>query len=225
MVIKRSAAVLLVLGAVSAHANLITNGSFENTGATFVGDANKVDILVNSTAIPGWTTNSKPTAWIENGNPYDIPASDGNFFLDLTGYADTKAGGYGGVMQSFATTAGTAYVVTFDLGYGGNSTFFSGPAIVTVSAAGATQVFTSDSGDPRPAQWNHETFDFTASAATTTLSIVGASGIDYIGVDNVDVELGASRSAVPEPGTCALLFTAMGFLGTIARLRRSSCKR
>src|SRR5579871_4653800 len=91
----------------------ITNGSFENTGGTFVGDVNKVDLLASgSTAIPGWTTiNGVPTAWLQNGNPYGISASNGSFFLDLTGYADS--GTYGGVMQTFATTAGTSYVVTF----------------------------------------------------------------------------------------------------------------
>src|ERR1700684_2949506 len=92
---------VFALAAIEAHADLITNGSFENTGATFVGDANKVDLLASgSTAIPGWTTfNGVPTAWLQNGNPYGISASNGSYFLDLTGYADS--GTYGGVMQTF----------------------------------------------------------------------------------------------------------------------------
>jgi hypothetical protein len=70
-----------VLWAGHAQANLLTNGSFENTGSTFVGDSNLVDQLSSgSMAIPGWTTtNGVPTAWIENGNPYGISASNGSF--------------------------------------------------------------------------------------------------------------------------------------------------
>ena len=55
---------------VKTHANLLTNGSFENTNNTFVGDANKTDEpLSGSAAIPGWTTSNAQLAWIENGNP------------------------------------------------------------------------------------------------------------------------------------------------------------
>ena len=65
-----------------AQASLITNGSFENTNNTFVGDANKVDELPSgSSAIPGWTTgNGVPTAWIQNGDPYGISASRRKLF-------------------------------------------------------------------------------------------------------------------------------------------------
>jgi hypothetical protein len=44
-----------------AQANMITNGSFENTGGTFVDDGNKTMSLPSgSAAIPGWTT----TNWV-----------------------------------------------------------------------------------------------------------------------------------------------------------------
>jgi hypothetical protein len=70
------------LWASHAQANLLTNGSFENTGGTFVGDGNLVDELGSgATVIPGWTTtNGVPTAWIKNGNPYGISASKGVSF-------------------------------------------------------------------------------------------------------------------------------------------------
>jgi hypothetical protein len=195
------------LWAVNAQANLLTNGSFENTGGTFVGDVNSVDeLLSGSSAIPGWTTtNGTQTAWIENGNPYGISASNGSFFLDLTGYSDS--GTYGGVTQTFATSPGTSYVLTFDLGYGGNSIAFSGPVSVHVTAGGSTGTFTSGSGSPNPAVWNTETFDFTASSSMTQLTIIGFSttGGDYIGLDNADVELGTASGTIPEPSTLYLL--------------------
>jgi Protein of unknown function (DUF642) len=212
--------IIFAFAAVDAHANQITNGSFENTTGTFVGDVNHTDELSSgSSAIPGWTTiNGVPTAWIQNGNPWNISAANGSFFLDLTGYSDSVT--YGGVAQSFATTPGTNYVVTFDLGYGGNSGVFGGPVSVTATAGGFSGTFTSGSGTPNPAVWDLETFDFMATSSTTELSFIGLStaGGDYIGLDNVDVEVGTA-SPVPELSTYGLLLTGIGFLGCVVRRR------
>jgi len=184
-----------------AQANLLVDGSFENTENTFVGDGNSVDELTSgSSVIPGWTTtNDTDTAWIKDGNPYGISAADGQFFLDFTGYSDS--GTYGGVTQTFATTVGANYAVTFDLGYGGDSSEFGGPVSVLVAAGGTSKSFTSGSGSPNPAVWDSETFDFTATSTMTQLTFTGLSttGGDYIGLDDVAVE-GQTVGAVPEPG-------------------------
>lgn len=204
-----------------AHADVITNGSFENTQGTFVGDVNHVDELSSgSTVIPGWTTlNGTDTAWIQNGNPYAIPAADGNFFLDLTGYTDT--GKFGGVSQTFATTAGTTYLVTFDLGYGGSYSVLRGPTSLTASAGTFSNTFTSGSGAPNPAVWDLESFQFTATSSSSTLSFIGAStaGEDYIGLDNVHVDP-LSASTVPEPSSLALVLSGVGVVGRLVRRAR-----
>jgi hypothetical protein len=209
-----------------AQANLLTNGSFENTNSTFVGDGNSVQVLLSgSTVIPGWTmTNGVPTAWLKNGNPYAISASNGQFFLDLTSYANS--GTYGGVTQTFATTAGVAYALTFDLGYGGNSSGFGGPVSVGVTAAGSSGTFTSGSGSPNPAVWNTKTFNFTATSSTTQLTITGLStaGGFYIGLDNADVEV-ATVGAVPEPSTIYLLGTVLVALAFLRNRLPSSSVR
>jgi hypothetical protein len=69
--------------------------------------------------------------------------------------------------------------------------------------------------------WNLETFGFTATSATTTLSLIGktTAGGDYIGLDNVDVEVGTAPAPVPEPATYTLLLTGMSLLGCVARKR------
>ncbi len=201
-----------------AKADAITNGSFENSMGTFVGDVNHVDELSSgSTVISGWTTlNGTETAWIQNGNPYGIPAADGSYFLDLTGYTDV--GKFGGVSQTFTTTPGTNYTVTFDLGYGGAYSVLRGPVSVTASAGGVAGIFTSGSGSPNPAVWDLQTFQFTATSSTSTLSFIGAStaGGDYIGLDNVHVET-PSVSPVPEPGSFALVLSGIGFFGQMVR--------
>jgi hypothetical protein len=219
-------AVCFLIWAAHAKADLLTNGSFENTGNTFVGDVNKTDLLASGVStIPGWTTtNGAPTAWIENGNPWNIPAADGSFFLDLTGYSDSVT--YGGVTQSFATTIGSNYVVAFDLGYGGNSGLFSGPVSVKVTAAGTTATFTSGSGDPNPAVWSGESFNFLATSSTTQLTFVGVStaGGDYIGLDNAHVEV-ATVAPVPEPTTIYFLGSVLVALVFLSyRFPRSSVR-
>jgi hypothetical protein len=178
-------------------------------------------VLSGSSVIPGWTaTNGVPTAWIRNGNPWNIPAADGQFFLDLTSYFNV--GTYGGVTQSFATTPGSNYVATFDLGYGGNSGLFAGPVSVRATAGGTSATFTSGSGTPNPAVWNLETFNFTASSSLTQLTIIGLStaGGDYIGLDNIDVEAGSVGPA-PEPGSYILILAGIGALGFARRRARS----
>ncbi len=221
IIVFLAGAMTLALVSAGAQANLLTNGSFENTNNTFVPDGNRVmDLPSGSSAIPGWTTtNGVNTAWIQNGNPYNIPASNGQFFLDLTSYFNS--GTYGGVTQSFATTAGQSYTATFDLGFGGDSFAFGGPVSVTASAGNFTGNFTSASGTPNPAVWNARSFTFLAQGASTTLRIVGLStaGGSYIGLDNVDVELTAV-GAIPEPETYAMLLAGLGLLGFVRRRRK-----
>jgi hypothetical protein len=60
---------------------------------------------------------------------------------------------------------------------------------------------------------------FTATAATTTLSFVGASGVNYIGLDNVSVV--ATATPVSEPATLALMIASLSALGYVSRRRPS----
>ena len=82
------------------------------------------------------------------------------------------------------------------------------------SAAGQSKTFTSTNGGSSTNLWQLETFTFLASASSTTLSLDGASGVQYIGLDNVAAtDLGPS-GAIPEPSTWAMLL--VGFLGLAA---------
>jgi len=63
----------------AAHANLLTNGSFE-LGA-FVNQGNETMVLnVGSTTITGWAVVTDQLAWIDTGNPWGLSAQDGNRF-------------------------------------------------------------------------------------------------------------------------------------------------
>src|SRR4051812_895346 len=95
------------------HAQL-ANGSFEAGTFTNTGpfDAHIQQLLVGSTAMTGWTVVSDEIGWARNDNPF-VPngATDGQFFLDLTGFSDSPP--HGGVRQTVATVPGQAYVLQF----------------------------------------------------------------------------------------------------------------
>jgi choice-of-anchor C domain-containing protein len=91
----------VALGAATAQANLITNGSFEE--GTPPGQY--LTVNAGGTAITGWTVGSGGVDYI--GSYWQ--AADGSRSVDLSGNAP------GFVSQSFATTAGATYTVSFYL--------------------------------------------------------------------------------------------------------------
>lgn len=205
----------LLAAGTSAQANLLTNASFE-LGA-FVNQGNDtMSLAAGSTVITGWTVVTDTTAWIGPANPFGLGASDGSYFLDLTNY---EAGApFAGVSQTIATTPGATYSLSFDLG---SSTQWGVPASIAASAAGTSQTFLSPLTGINV--WTNETMQFVASSAATTVLLQGASGFNYIGLDNVNVECISNCSdggggTVPEPVTLALL--GLGLAGLAASLRR-----
>ena len=165
--------------------------------------------------ITGWTVITDTTAWIGATNPFGLSASNGSFFLDLTNY---QAGPpFAGMSQTIATIPGATYSLSFDLG---SSTFWGRPDSITASAAGTSQTFTSPSTGGNN-DWQSVLMQFVASSTTTTVLLQGASGFNYIGLDNVDVEFvsGPGPRPVPEPTTLALLGLGLASLA-VARRRK-----
>lgn len=199
---------LLGAGAQTAHANLLTNGSFEDPASTGV-----PALAVGSTYLTGWTVINDPIAHIPSST---LAASLGQYSLDLTGYSDSSP--QGGVRQSIATDIGAVYNISFDVGaFGGTSSVevFAG----NLNASGSSNATNS-------VNWTTFTSTFTASAATTTIDLIGlASSFNgtYIGLDNVDVTLIRQGNDVPEPDSM-LLFGA-GFLALVGVRRRTTRPR
>jgi len=201
-------AVTLIFGLLTnANANLIVNGSFE-TGpdpGTFI------TLAPGSTAITGWTVTREGIDY--KGTFWD--ASDGGRSLDLD-----NTPGFGGVMQTFATTPGVGYLVTFDMA--GNpywDEILNDPAIkhMRVEAAGQSADFSFDvTGHWYDNMgWVSHSWRFTANSSLTTLEFYslhtfggGYSGLTGPVLDNVSV--------VPEPATLSLL----GLGGLLLRRRR-----
>jgi hypothetical protein len=192
-----------------SYANLIVNGSFES--GIFVPDAqDTMSLAVGATDMTGWTVQNAALAWIGPSNPFGLTASDGDYFLDLSGYHDNAP--YGGVLQSqtIATTVGAQYRLSFDIGT--SPPYDSAPVSVQVTAGSASAVFTSTPSLIN--QWEPFDFDFTATSPNTSISLVGQAGTNekYIGLDNV------SLTMIPEPGTLTLI-AGLGLLVFAAERR------
>jgi hypothetical protein len=200
---------------VSAHANLLTNGSFEL--GTFVNDGNLTDSFsAGATTITGWSAVGRQVSWIDVGNPWGLSAQDGNRFLDLTGY--NPGAPFGGVTQNVATTVGEQYAVSFYLG--SYTARWGGPPTSIVASAGGTSQTFTDSTATSTSTWTPFSLLFTATSATTAITLTGAAGVNYIGLDNVSVDPAGTAGTVPEPGPFALLALGFGVLPLIARRLR-----
>ena len=218
----RGCLALALLGAAaSVHAapNLLTNGSFEL--GTFTNQGNDTETFTaGSTVMTGWTTIGNFVSWIGPTNPFVLSAQDGKYFLDLTGY---QAGApFGGVTQAIATTPGKQYDLSFYLG--SYTALWGGPPVsITAAAGGATEVFT-DGSATSSSTWTLENLPFTAAGTSTTISLLGGAGVNYIGLDNVGVQCVSqggcgSSTGVPEPATLGLMSLGLGALG-LGRRRR-----
>jgi len=155
-----------------------TNGSFEN-GTYADGGSGFQTLSAGDTSITGWTVDAGSVDWI--GTYWVAP--DGSMSIDLSG-ADA-----GTISQTFATTIGNTYTVSFALS--GNP---AGPPTVKtldVSATGgAVASYTYDaSANVLPnINWSSATYSFLATSATTTLSFISTTSTPFgPAIDNVVV--------------------------------------
>jgi len=164
-----------IVGAVSAVHNL--NGSFEDG---IEPGAFTMLVAGDNTSIPGWTVTAGSIDYI--GTYW--ASSDGLRNIDMTG----SDGNAGAISKTFPTVVGHTYIVTFDLA--GNPD--DGPIVKTlhVDAGGAPTTYTFDTTGKTASDmgWASQTFEFTATAPSTTLNFTSMdTGFYGPALDNVVV--------------------------------------
>ena len=159
--------------------NIVVNGSFEEPSIsclTFF-----VSLGFGSTAIAGWTVGGNGIDWICSGF---WQATDGSRSLDLSGISA------GSISQVIPTDAGNTYNVTFDMA--GNPDGGNPIKLMTVTAADSSELFTFDTTGNSLANMGYEqnTFSFTATDASTTLTFTSNedSGFGPV-IDNISATL------------------------------------
>lgn len=204
-------AAVVTVFAVYAEANLLTNGSFEM--GILVNDGNHTQTFnAGPTAITGWTAVGRQVSWIDAGNPFSLSAQDGNRFLDLTAY--NTGAPFGGVTQTVSTTAGQQYTLSFFLG--SFTQLWGGPPISILATAGGTSQTFTLATPTTSSTWAPFSLLFTAASASTAITLTGAAGVEYIGLDNASVDP-AGAGGVPEPATWSLLAVAAGLFAATGR--------
>jgi choice-of-anchor C domain-containing protein len=170
-------AAITLAGSTLAFSGLI-NGSFE-TG-TFLPNASGFEQLnAVDTSIDGWTVDAGSVDWI--GAYWQ--ADDGAMSIDMSG------AGAGTISQTFETTIGNTYNVSFALS--GNPD--GDPAVKTldVSATGGTvgnYTYDASANDLNNMNWTEATYSFLATSASTKLSFISTTATPFgPAIDNVVV--------------------------------------
>jgi hypothetical protein len=238
------ASLTFVVGFLPVRAqNLILNGSFETPvvatatllGVVVPGSETFVDGGSPNNGITDWSVTQGTVSLVNVGttvlnNLGLLTPPDGNQYavlnsLTISALGAITAGGLGTLQQSFATTAGDAYQLSFY--YGGlNVNSGNGTAALQVTVSNSRNSTAPNSGNAINVGANNfqnETFDFVATGTTSTLSFDEPAGslshANGVGLDDV-VVTNLGMVAVPEFSQYACASVAFLGLLIVGRLLR-----
>ncbi len=186
--------------AARAEVNLLVNGSFERPAAC----ERNCMVAGGSAAIDGWTTFLSGVEYVATRGYGTGAAPDGEMAVDLANFVYPQGGG---IQQSFATTAGGAYRLSF---WTGNALFDGrdGTGTVRVQVAGVDTIFDTPRVRAIQGLWQQHTFNFLATSALTELRFSNTQDplLHYALIDDVWV------APVPEQPTAWLVLCGLALL-------------
>lgn len=194
----------------TVHANLLTNPSFEAVDVT-----SPPYYLRSFDSTPGWTQFGDGVDLLHNPGPPNPPmvlvsASDGLQFLDMN-----QAGANGGLFQTVAATVGTVYNLSLDTTAWATNSIGGRLGYQLYDPASSTVLASGDYTDTVGGTWITRTLSAAATSNNIGVRIESLIAPQAaMGLDNVVL------TAVPEPGTWALMLGGLAAVAGLARRRR-----
>lgn len=203
---KKIALGILAAGALSAHANLLVNGSFEDNGSNMYANYGSWQTY---NSINGWTN----TGYVEIQNNglfgASAVAADGANWLELDSYSSYS------ISQGFGASAGQSYTLSFAYAGRPDAPIYDDAMLVSVN--GVTTTFNSTASTVgQPLNWLNGSLTFTSTGADV-ISFIAQGPSDGLGMllDNVAV----NTPAVPEPTSLGLVGLGLVALAGFAKSR------